>query len=388
MNTKKTPDINQNYEGFILNREAVEIGDIILERGYSPHSSLIAKKTNSHYSHAMIKVDGTIIEATRQGGVYSRVPNRFYVKNINDLKVLRLKEPLSKERERKLISFSRSLTGSVYSIREAILAGFDKKPDYILTRGQFCSRLVAQAYHNAGISIVENYNFCSPGDIERSDCFYEVKDAVRRGTISEIKHAMTNGSHVRHQKSAVKWTRASKSILLKSGVTNIILEGEITSIETTNDILTAIYQNKDNYEIDEKIARAMHDSGYMDGPYDDEIENPFRYDLKKFIETFNEIPSESRIDALMEEFKKEFSCMNLRLENLDASYQTYFPNKSIKTFKNILIINYLMLKKMLERLSVLLDYCDNKNIKLDFLSELKKDHSQLTTSLKQVEALL
>lgn len=76
---------------FMLNYELLQPGDIILERGYAWYSEKIAKHTNSRYSHAMIYVGGTIIEATRGGGVYSRVPNRSTVRDISDFKVLRLK---------------------------------------------------------------------------------------------------------------------------------------------------------------------------------------------------------------------------------------------------------------------------------------------------------
>ncbi len=52
---------------FMLNYELLQPGDIILERGYAWYSEKIAKHTNSRYSHAMIYVGGTIIEATREG---------------------------------------------------------------------------------------------------------------------------------------------------------------------------------------------------------------------------------------------------------------------------------------------------------------------------------
>ena len=80
------------HEGlYILDWGKLEVGDIILEHGYALHSSIICKATGSHYSHAMIYVGNTIIEATQKGRVFSKIPNRFTVKNINDLKVLRLK---------------------------------------------------------------------------------------------------------------------------------------------------------------------------------------------------------------------------------------------------------------------------------------------------------
>lgn len=65
----------ETYTGphFILEHTLLQPGDIILERGYERHSEIICKQTKSHYSHAMICVGGTIIEATLDGGVFSRV---------------------------------------------------------------------------------------------------------------------------------------------------------------------------------------------------------------------------------------------------------------------------------------------------------------------------
>lgn len=72
-NQDKTDDYNGTY--FMLDRERLRPGDIILERGYEWYSEEITKRTNSNYSHAMIYVGGTIMEATLAGGVFSRIPD-------------------------------------------------------------------------------------------------------------------------------------------------------------------------------------------------------------------------------------------------------------------------------------------------------------------------
>lgn len=163
---------SEDYSGphFVLNHDLLQPGDIILERGYAWYSAEIAKHTNSRYSHAMIYVGGTIIEATMDGGVYSRIPNRSTVRDIRDFKVLRLKVHPGNETLQTICDHARYLSGSQYSVTEALkVKGTDFLREFASdSRKQFCSRLVAQCYQKAGINLTENINFCSPGDIERS----------------------------------------------------------------------------------------------------------------------------------------------------------------------------------------------------------------------------
>ncbi|MCV5831112.1 hypothetical protein OFN28_31070, partial [Escherichia coli] len=67
----------------------------------------------------MIYLEGTIIEATSDGGVFSRVPNRIAVPLEKDLVVLRLKNSLDPYIMNLITSRARELIGSSYSITEA-----------------------------------------------------------------------------------------------------------------------------------------------------------------------------------------------------------------------------------------------------------------------------
>ncbi|MEM7943022.1 YiiX/YebB-like N1pC/P60 family cysteine hydrolase, partial [Morganella morganii] len=164
----KSDYVTKSYENdhFILNLNNLQLGDIILEHGYKPHSIAICKATKSHYSHAMIYAGHTIIEATSHGRVYSRIPNRIFVHNQNDIKVLRLREKTPDTILEKIVTEAKLLTGTKYSLKEAILVlNSTEKQNLNLTRKQFCSRLVAQCYSSAGIDIVKNNSYCSPQDI-------------------------------------------------------------------------------------------------------------------------------------------------------------------------------------------------------------------------------
>ena len=62
-NQDKTDDYNGTY--FMLDRERLRPGDIILERGYEWYSEEITKRTNSNYSHAMMILPANSGHATK-----------------------------------------------------------------------------------------------------------------------------------------------------------------------------------------------------------------------------------------------------------------------------------------------------------------------------------
>lgn len=122
--SQTTPSI----DGFVLNLAELKSGDVILEAGYKPHSEAIKIKTGSHYSHAMIFLENSIFESTMSGSVFTRVPNRFYVKNEKDLKVIRHKTSLSNESLEFITMHARTSIGTSYSISEAIISSKKNRP--------------------------------------------------------------------------------------------------------------------------------------------------------------------------------------------------------------------------------------------------------------------
>lgn len=60
----------------------------------------------------MIYIGGTIMEATRKGGVFSRIPNRSVVRDMNDFKILRLKDLADAQAIKSICNKAHSLTGN------------------------------------------------------------------------------------------------------------------------------------------------------------------------------------------------------------------------------------------------------------------------------------
>jgi len=127
-------------------------GDIVLERGSGWRSKGIALADRGTYSHALLWLGNTdFIEATGDGvrvisfaRVIIRKPNRWRL----------LRFVSAPEIAAKAADFARNMAHRKYDLRGAVLtkAGGRRRPDP--TR-LFCSQLVAAAYEQAGVSIVD-----------------------------------------------------------------------------------------------------------------------------------------------------------------------------------------------------------------------------------------
>ncbi|HCJ6665269.1 TPA: hypothetical protein NU803_004682 [Citrobacter freundii] len=353
--TVTTSDIYEKYsnKGYILDLSKLEDGDVILEHGYSKVSPIIELATNCYYTHAMIYLEDTLIEATGDGGVFSRVPNRFYVPYRNDLKVLRLKERAVPFIMDRIKLRARDLVGSSYSVKEAALAGLNpnKKKALLkkINKYQFCSRLVAQCYQYGGISLLENVNYCSPKDIFESDLLFEVTDAVKEATAVEIHHAKSGEAHPNHLKCCVKWVREAKKILKKWDY----------EVQTINEIIGATI-NLANKKVDNEICKSIINSGYTTNYLDDKTVNPYRYDLILFSDKMKTTTGNIN-DKIDSEIWKEISITNLHCKNFNTSLKMHNDTPAgilwlhVELHKNILLI-------VKERLSIILDYCHKNNI--------------------------
>ncbi|EQA7817246.1 MULTISPECIES: YiiX/YebB-like N1pC/P60 family cysteine hydrolase [Enterobacter] len=359
--------INGSYhEGeqyFILDTDQLKIGDIILEHGYAKHSDVICSQTGSRYSHAMIYVGGTIIEATLDGGVFSRVPNRSVVRDINDFKVLRLKETADVNMFLHITDYARSLLGSKYSVAQAlsVKGGRSLQNIYQNSRKQFCSRLVAQSYAKGGVILVQDVNFCSPADIERSDKLFEVPDAVRLASAYEAQHALAVSPHSEHAKNTVKFIDLSLKILKKHGVKSVgTPDGEVL-IMTLNDISQAVYENSSNHSLDEELTQAMHDSGYLDHIDIDRKVNSFRYNYDQFKLMLDTTSSqEVMFEVLSDEFYQVCLGFSARLQSYINGRENH-RKFSLKYTEAELLIARTMLQCLYDRIVIIEKCTANKN---------------------------
>lgn len=352
---------SEDYSGphFMLNHDLLQPGDIILERGYAWYSAKIAKHTNSRYSHAMIYVGGTIIEATMDGGVYSRIPNRSTVRDIRDFKVLRLKVHPGNETLQTICDHARYLSGSQYSVTEALkVKGTDFLREFANdSRKQFCSRLVAQCYQKAGINLTENINFCSPGDIERSEYLVEPSEMVHRASEEEVAHAQAVSPHTLHTEKAAKFVRTALDIFESHGIKTVGTSDGETVITTLNDITKAVYENRDKPGLDEELTEAMSLSGYLDHIDIDRQKNSYRYDPILFrlkVEGMANGDANELFEILRHEINKELDVVGARLQSYCAGRANL--ESGLKFNELEFTIPHGLLKGMLERVVIIESY--------------------------------
>jgi len=331
---------------FILDLDNLRPGDIILEHCYHPNSIQISEVLKSHYSHAMIFTGHKLLEATPDRGVFSRVPNRFAFINKDDVKVMRLKEPLSDEIIDAIDSYASITVGSGYNKTQAIKSVLPVKPSPEIFKGQFCSRLVAQSYSHAGVNLVDNINYCTPGDLERSPFLYSVENAVKLATPNEIKHALEPSIHDEHALQTKQWVTDAKRILAEHG----------KNPESISDIFQCVFDLK-NRRVEKLLSDSIKRSGYYDFYLRDQDINPYRYDVFLF-----SIRVASSVRDIEFEIKKELDIIkkhSLNLKNSKNNHRNYnniLTKNEIQLYKDILNIS-------LTRLMVIYRHCINIDLK-------------------------
>ena len=319
---------------YLLDMSQLQQGDIVLEDGETKFiSSAIKKITKSKYSHAMIYVGGTLIHAVAKGGVFSKNPQRILRSSESSFKVLRLKDTLLELNLALVCDNARAKVGSIYSIAEAgkaILPNNDKT-----TKKQFCSRLVAQSYNEAGVKIVDDPYFCTPEDINQSPLLEEVKSCVRQATQADLDMAAKIDPNLENQEETLKWLRLARKQLKSEGI----------EVQTINDV--AEHLSKDN-TWDKRICKHIESTKYLQLYNVDRKLNTYRYCEKEF-----SAKVESEVN-MSDFFNFEFNLNRGEIErhgkNLMIAQNNYRNSKlkycklHVKLYRNILKENECRLK--------------------------------------------
>lgn len=266
----------------------------------------------------MICVESASIIHAEKEGIFSLNPQRLLVENITDLKVLRFKKKLSNDELKKIEFFLKDKIGSVYSVKEALSVVNKKRKDNTNIQYQFCSRLVAQAYEYINYQIVDNIDFCSPADIEKSNSFYEVQDIVRKAGKHDIDFALTRNMIKENQKSMYDWLNKTRDMANKKYKFTISKVNDV-------DMFLSKYPKEDDMVCDFII-----NSGYLKN-YLIEVENNLHmHDKNIFIEKFKDI--DNIIYALEKELSNIPSHTNRAIQNYQNSLLNY-QNTHFKYYK-------------------------------------------------------
>jgi hypothetical protein len=278
---------------YIFEMSLLKAGDIILTAQVGAISKAVRIATFSKFSHAILYVGhGSFIHSDGQG-VHSNNIQRLLFEYESHTEVYRV---LDTSYVNKAVMFSRSQIGTSYSIKEAART---KNPLYKgekLNR-QFCSRLVAQSYEYAGLKLVDNSDYCTPKELQKTSHTNIVRGCLRLAAEQEIEFA-----------------KSDSPIQRQTEITNLILKAvrELTGSDIQS------FENLDQFVIDnpthdEKITSIVINSGYLT-MFDYELTlNPWRYDGQLFLSL-----------NLDESQKKESA--KLELESAEDQAQLYSQN--------------------------------------------------------------
>lgn len=238
--------------------ELIQPGDIVLTTTPELVSQTIRTAIGSDISHAMVCVAKSSVIDSTGDGVHARNLERIILEPGCAGYVLRPVHPLTGDQLRSVISFARAQVGTRYTVTGAAksaLAGF------VAGRKQFCSRLVAQAYRDAGADLVSDADFCHPGELLKSAALVEVPDVLRSLNPEEEAGRRKDTDHVQVMRDS----------------TNALLDEArklSPAIESLNDIDAYLMEHPEG---DTHLVDALHASGFLDLWRDELERNAWQY---------------------------------------------------------------------------------------------------------------
>ncbi len=265
----------------IINPDKLIPGDIILTNQKGFVSVLIRYFTFGKFSHAMLYLGrSSYIEAIGLG-VHARNLLRFNFKSQARCRVYRLKDE-HQYSVSDAICYARSWHGSAYSVCDAMKAGLINIFESVLPfrfsmTKQFCSRLVTEAYHTAGVNLCnKHFTRVRPVDLQKSDKLICIEDCYL-DIDSDFTDKIKKPSYIDIQdKATVEMMRGIWKILKKFKI-------EIGGVSEITKGLLQVPLSKRN-DIDRKISEIIKKSGYLE-LWKVEMELcPQNHDIIKFIQ--------------------------------------------------------------------------------------------------------
>ncbi|WP_197342215.1 YiiX/YebB-like N1pC/P60 family cysteine hydrolase [Ralstonia solanacearum] len=236
-------------------------GDILLTTSLAAESWSIRAGTKSDISHAMLYVSSTSVIDSTGDGVHARNLQKMFYDDKCAIHSLRPKNPLTVDQLSKVIAYARAVTGTGYSVIEAVRTL--KNPRGNGSDKQFCSRLVARAYAAAGIALVDNPDFCTPQQLKESPFLSLLPSPAASVSDEEYR----------------SFTMQPNGVEGMVRVTNDFL-GRVRTlspkIQSINDALQYLI---DNPGTDEFVLEALRSSGYLDYWRTELVRFPWRHDL-------------------------------------------------------------------------------------------------------------
>lgn len=327
---------------FLLDLDKLRPGDIVLEAGAKLHSRLIMAATKGQYSHALLNVGVSLIEATVGGGVFSKNPQRLLVRDATNLAVYRMKTPLSEDTLKTIVMAARIKVGTLYAVDEALRV-MHRDPEQSPANGQFCSRLVAQSYAAGDIILTSDPNFCSPQELAESPLLAKVEDAVRQANAFDIAFTKTTDIVRINQKATNNWLKAVRRIAAEVN----------KDIVAQSDVLPFLLSYP---QYDARVMECIRRTSYLENLNHDRKANPQNYNLRILLSMLKQSGHPEII--LRQELRKEPSLierhgLNLSLYRQYADTGLEYVDAHIALNDGILAMAEQRLRVMFDALTVL-----------------------------------
>lgn len=174
---------------FILDSTMLQPFDIIMEKGDNPRLSAAYNHRNgTPYTHAKLYIGmGSYIDASGTG-VKSQQVERTLYSSIDDAIVLRYNEELTEGQKAIINSFVRSEIGKEFHTPSCINPYVKSSDEHELNR-EYCVRLVALAYQEAGINIVSNALYCKPEEFINSTRLTQIDIKLKEANDDNLEYA-------------------------------------------------------------------------------------------------------------------------------------------------------------------------------------------------------
>ena len=309
---------------YVIDCSLLKKGDIILERRNNRKDSLIEKQTGFKYTHAMLYVGGTLIEAEGLG-VQSSNPQRHIYDYEDDFVVLRPSNATKKQIESACM-YARSLVGTEFSnlAARASLQGKVLEP-----HKQYCSRLVAEAYESANYKIVSSPSSCKPSDIFESSSLKKITNLWRVATDEDLGIVDSKGimSSSESEINAETNYQADNTGDLLKQIRECVNDDKVQSL---SDIIEYIIENQ---HFDDRIATIIENSDYFVQWERYKKEKPEEFDCNLFIQKYGD-KSVYAAHSLLYSMNEPLRIWEINLNIYDKLYNSY-QLETFRVFKEL-----------------------------------------------------
>lgn len=289
-----------------LNIELVKKCDILLTTTPCFFSKVIRIATKSDISHASLMVEQSCLIDSTSDLVQSRNVKRIVYNDDCAIHLMRYKEPLTSKQQDTIINYVRCKIGMSYNTIEAILSKWEMP---LFDNKMFCSRLVAKAYSEAGINLVNDPRACTPNDLLHSPMLEEIKEISLPYQIDYVIYGHDYDEDMR-QRTQDLMSRVKKID---------------SSIDSLNDIIVFLIKHP---EKDQAVLNAYKESRYLE--LSDELFAATKddYDHKKLLRKYG---ASGIVRYCMDTVREDDS----RFDANYAGYRSLAEDYGLETFNTL-----------------------------------------------------